>query len=203
LIGDNKTPHEILGWRRIVEQALIGLNLTTGTNQYNMAKQFMQGSALSSFKSVAMVLLTGHKADAIVHGETQLANHPAHKAAGHDHVVFANLQAAVTAVTNHNILEHLGEAYGAQLVTDLLNEVVKNLLPNKALQSVKQHLRREARKPMDMSAIQDIMHIYRINTKEILRCPPAFNTTLVLPRVGSEKWIVKELIPWQRLLLSQ
>jgi len=56
-----------------------------------------------------------------------------------------------------------------------LNEVVKNLLPNKTLQHVKQCLRREARKPVDVGVKQHIMHVCRINTKEIARCPPAFN----------------------------
>jgi len=31
LIGDHKTPREILEWRRNLDRALIGLNLTTGT----------------------------------------------------------------------------------------------------------------------------------------------------------------------------
>ena len=66
------------------------------------------------------------------------------------------------------------------MVTSLLNDVVKELLPNKTLQRVKQHLRREARKPLDMSAKQHIMHTCRINTEEIPRCPPAFNNTQCL-----------------------
>jgi len=58
-----------------------------------------------------------------------------------------------------------------------LNEVVKNLLPNKTLQRVK---RREARKPIDMGVKQHTMHVYRINTEEIARCPPAFDATQCL-----------------------
>jgi len=61
------------------------------------------------------------------------------------------------------------------MVKDLLNGVVKNLLPNKTLQRVKQYLRREGRKPVDMSVKQDIIHICRINTKEIACRPPAFD----------------------------
>jgi len=122
-----------------------------------------------------MVLLTGRKADAIVHAKTQVANHPAHGAAGHDPGVFMNLQAAVVAATRRDVTEHLGKAYSVTVVTDALNEVVKCLLPNKTLQRVKRYLRREARKPLDMSVKQHIMHIYRSNTEEIPCCPPAFN----------------------------
>jgi len=73
-------------------------------------------------------------------------------------------------------MEQLGKAFGPEVVKDTLNDVVKCLLPNTTLQCVKQCLRREARKPLDMSAKQDIMHIYCINTEEIPCCPPAFAT---------------------------
>jgi len=107
LTGDNETPCEILGWRRDVERALIGLDLTAGTTQYNMAKQFMRGSASSCFESASMVLLTCHRAVAIVHAEMAVNNHPAHGAAGHDAGILANLRAAVTAVTNRELVDHL------------------------------------------------------------------------------------------------
>jgi len=69
----------------------------------------------------------------------------------------------VTANTR-DTLDCLTEAYGPEVIRDSLNEVVKNLLPNKTLQRVKRYLRREARKPIDMGVKQCIMHIYRINT---------------------------------------
>jgi len=77
-------------------------------------------------------------------------------------------------------MDHLNKAYGPEVVRDSLNKVVKKILPNKTLQRVKRHFRREARKPLDMSVKQHIMHIYRINSDEIARCPPAFNSTQCL-----------------------
>jgi len=77
-------------------------------------------------------------------------------------------------------MDHLTKACGPEVVKDLLNKVVKNLLPNKTLQRVKRCLRREARKPLDVGAKQHIMHVHRIHTKEIARCPPAFNNTQCL-----------------------
>jgi len=146
------------------------------------------------------------KARAIVAAELARDNYPMATKARH---VIADLTAsciAVTTATTCNTLDHLSEAYGPDVVKDSLNKVVKNLLPSKTLQRVKRYLRREAGKPLDMGVKQYIMHIYRINTKEIARCPPAFNNTQCLtpdeiidillfgtPRVGSAKWIVKDL----------
>jgi len=91
------------------------------------------------------------------------------------HWGLCGLRAAATTATNRDALDHLTKAYGPEVVRDALNKVVKNLLPNKTLQRVKRYLRREARKPVDMSVKQHIMHIYCISTEEIARCPPAFD----------------------------
>jgi len=84
LIGDHETPRDILGWRRNVERALIGLDLNVGTAQYNMSKQFTWGSTLSCSEPAAVILLTAHKADAIVHAKQARDAHPVHGAVGHD-----------------------------------------------------------------------------------------------------------------------
>jgi len=130
--------------------------------------------------STAGVILVNKKANAIVHAEQARDNYPAATDAAHVIADFVALHTAVTTANNRDPLDHLNEAYGAEVVKDLLNEVVKNLLPNKTLQHVKRHLRREARKPLDMSVKQCIMHIYCINTEEIARCPPAHNATQCL-----------------------
>ena len=181
LDGDHETPREILEWRRNVDRAVTGLDLTaTGLAAYNMCKQFMRGSALSAFVAKAGLLLVARKADAIVTAETARDNYPPAADAGHVVAHFAALRTAVITATTRDALDYLTEAYGPDVVKDSLNEVVKNLLPNKTLQRVKRYLRREARKPMDMSVKQYIMHIYRINTEEIARCPPAFDRTQCL-----------------------
>jgi len=107
-------------------------------------------------------------------------NYPVTTEAGHVVADFTALHVAVTTATTHDTLDHLSENYGPDVVKDSLNEVVKNLLPNKTLQRVKRYLRREAGKPLDMGVKQYIMHVYRINTKEIACCPPAFNKTQCL-----------------------
>jgi len=67
LDGDHETPREILEWRRNVERSLTGLDLNgADLASYNMCKQFMRGSALSSFIAKAGALLVTKKAEAIV-----------------------------------------------------------------------------------------------------------------------------------------
>jgi len=181
LDGDHETPREILEWRRNVERALTGLDLNAnGLSSYDMCKQFMQGSALSSFIAKAGAVLVDKKAEAIVAAELARDNCPAATDAGHVIADFNALRAAVVTANTRDPLDHLNEACGPDVVKDSLNEVVKNLLPNKTLQRVKRYLRREERKPLDMGVKQCIKHICCINTKEIARCPPAFDNTQCL-----------------------
>jgi len=181
LDGVHETPREILEWRRNVDRALIGLDLNNnGLSSHNMCKQFMRGSAWSSFIAKAGALLVDKKADAIVAAEPARDNYPPAADAGHAAADFNTLRAAVLTATTRDTLDHLNENCGPEVIEDSLNEVVKNLLPNKTLQCVKRCLRREARKPIDMGAKQCIMHICRINTEEIGRCPPAFDDTQCL-----------------------
>jgi len=176
LDGDHETPREILEWRRNVDRALTGLTLNAaGLAACNMCKQFMRGSALSAFIAKAGTVLVGKKAEAIVAAELARDNCPPATDAGHIVADFNALRAAVLTANTHDTLDYLTEACGPDAIRDLLNEAVKNLLPNKTLQRVQRHLRREARKPIDMGAKQHIMHVCRINTEEIARCPPAFD----------------------------
>ena len=122
-----------------------------------------------------MAILVGKKANDIVHAEMARNKIPAATDPNHDAGIFAGLQGAATTAGAREAPDHLSKRYGPEVVGDLLNKVVKNLLPNKTLQRVKRHLRREARNLVDMSAKQHIMHICRINTEEIACCPPAFD----------------------------
>jgi len=181
LDGDHETPREILEWRRNVERALTGLDLNAnGLSSYDMCKQFMRGSALSSLIAKAGAILVARKADAAVACKLARDNCPPATDAGHVVADCNALRAAVLTATTRDTLDYLSENYGPELIKDSLNEVVKNLLPNKTLQRVKRHLRREARKPVDVGAKQCIMHVYRINTEEIARCPPAFDNAQCL-----------------------
>jgi len=102
LEGDHETARKILEWRRNVERALTGLDLNVnGLSSYNMCKQFMRGSTLSSFIAKAGTILVDKKAEAIVAAEQVRDNYPAATDAGHIIADFNALRAAV--VTAHAI----------------------------------------------------------------------------------------------------
>ena len=102
-------PRKILGWCRKGKRALGGLDFTAGAAQHNMAKQFMRGSALSSYESVEMVLLTDRKANVVVHAEQQLAAHLPVGGGAHDPLVFQGLRDNVANATGCDIIKLLGE----------------------------------------------------------------------------------------------
>ena len=159
----------------------------------------MRGSALSSFIAKAGQILVDKKAEAIVTAELARDNYPPATDVGHIVADFDALRAAVVTAHTPNAWDHLTEAYGPEAVKDSLNKVVKNLLPNKTLRRVKQYLRREARKPMDMGVKQYIMHVYRINTKEIARCPPVFdNAQCLTPDEIIDILLFRTPKSWQR-----
>jgi len=131
-------PREILECHCSVERALTGLDLNAnGLSSCNMCKQFLQGSALSSFIAKAGAVLVDKKAEAIVTAELARDNYPAATDAGHVTADFDALRSAVVTAHMRDTLDHLNEAYGPQVVKDSSNEVVKNLLHNKTLQRVK------------------------------------------------------------------
>jgi len=158
----------------------------------------MQGSALSSFIAKAGTILVDKKAEAIVAAELERDKYPAATDAGHIVADFNALRAAVVTANTRDPLDHLNEAHGPEVVKDSLNEVVKNLLPNKTLQRVKRYLRREARKPLDMGVKQHIMHICRINTEESAHCPPAFDDTQCLTPDERDILLFGTPKSWQR-----
>jgi len=95
LDGDHETPREILQWRHNVDRALTGLDLNAnGLSSYNMCKQFMRGSTLSSFIAKAGAILVNRKAKAIVTAEQTRDNYPAATKPGHIVADFNALRAA-------------------------------------------------------------------------------------------------------------
>jgi len=110
---DHETPHEILEWRRNVERSLTGLDLNAaGLAACKMCKQFMRGSALSSFIAKAGNVLVTKKAEAIVTAELVRDNYPAATDAGHIVADFGALHAAVVTAITRDPLDHLTEACG-------------------------------------------------------------------------------------------
>jgi len=80
--------------------------------------------------------------------------------------------AAMQALTDETVLAQNG---GLQTIQTALNGVVTVLLPNTILQCVERCLRREARKQVDVTVREHLMHVLRVNAQEIPRLPPNFN----------------------------
>jgi len=72
--------------------------------------------------------------------------------------------AAMKAPTDETVL---AQNVRIGIVTAALRQLATVLLPTKILQRVKSHLRREARKPIEMGVRECLMHILRINLQEI------------------------------------
>ena len=84
--------------------------------------------------------------------------------------------------TDRDQVRNNGREHYLQLV-DLdtaTNHVVESLLPRQILAKFKRALRREIRKPAEMSVRTYFQHLMRINNEEIPGMPPAFDRTQCL-----------------------
>ena len=168
--GNGEAARDVIQWFMNVERAFAGLNSNNGQLRYQMIQQFAAGSALSGFNHNAQVLAAPARAALIATAQAAVTADDgtnAARRAGLD-----NHLAAMQALTNETVLAQNG---GLAIITTALNGMMTILLPNKILQRVKRHLRRKARKPVDMPVREHLMHIIRINTQEIPRLPPNFN----------------------------
>jgi len=138
-----------------------------------MMQQFCRGTALSTYNSnVNQLHHNGKAADALV-AQTAVDN-----CVGGDPNTVANSAQALTNAGNKTKEACLSDAGdGECMVTSALNQMMTGFLPNKVLQRVKRHLRREARKPFDMNTKSCCMNITRINSEEIPKLPPKFDET--------------------------
>jgi len=154
-----------------VERAFTGLNSNTGTLRRQMMQQFARGSALSGFNAKVAQLATPTRLQAIATAQTAVNNDD-----GTDVARAGRLAAHLAAMQALTDIAVLGvQGIGVAIIDAAIQEMVTILLPTKILQRVKQCLRREARKPIDMGVRTHLMHIIRINSQEIPRLPPNFN----------------------------
>jgi hypothetical protein len=180
LDGAHDTPREIITWRRNVEKSFVGLHTNTGTTQHQMVQQFCRGTALSTYNHNVLTLFTTVRTNDIAAAQAAVDADD-----GTDAIALAALNQTLadrTAATQETYLAAAGD--GAFVVTTALNEMMTSLLPTKALQRVKRHLRREARKPIDMNVKSYFMHLSRINNEEIPLLPPNYNNA---QRLGNDE----------------
>jgi len=176
--GETETAREVIQWMQNVERAFAGLNSNAGTLRRQMMQQFARGSALSGFDAGVTQLAAPARLQAVPSAQAAVNADNGTDVARAQRL--ANHLAAVQALTDITVLDL--QALGAAVVDAVIQDMVAVLFPTKILQRVNRHLRREARKPVDMGIRTCLMHIIRINSQEIARLPPNFNDAQMLSK---------------------
>jgi len=169
--GNGESGRDVIQWFMNVERAFAGLNSNNGQLRCQMIQQFAAGPALSGFNHNAQVLAAPARATLTATAQAAVAADDGTNAARRT-ALDAQLAAMQALLTNETVLAQNG---GLQIITTALSGMMTVLLPNKILQHVKRHLRRKARKPIDMPVRECLMHIIRIDTQEIPCLPPNFD----------------------------
>ena len=112
--------------------------------------------------------------DAVAIGQAEIEDDRVNNAAGNAAGLAGDLN-TIQGYTETTLLAV--PAHGPVVVFGAINQTMQDLMPTKVLQRVKRYLRREARKPVDMTVRSYLMHLLRINGEEIPRLPPAFANT--------------------------
>ena len=76
--------------------------------------------------------------------------------------------------------------------------MIKNMLPAKALQKVKNYLRRHCRKPHDMKVRSYYQHLLRINREELKLLPPFKSENRLSPEELTDIVLFGTPKSWQR-----
>jgi len=174
--GHGEAAREIIQWCVNVERAFTGLINNNGLLHHQMIQQFACGSAPSRFNSNALAPATPARLHLVATAQVAANRDDGANAARAQGL--ADHLADVQALTNKTV-PAIANAR-TDVVTTALRQLATVLLPAKILQRAKRHLRREARKLVDVTVRECLMHVIRINTQEIPRLPPHFNNAQML-----------------------
>ena len=160
LSGDEPI-RQVLRWRADVDIVYTGLEATTVAARRTLIVRMMRLNPLATFNT-KMSELAGERYNAAL--------------------VAANISDTARGdnrTTDRDQVRNNGREHYLQLV-DLetaTNHVVESLLPRQILPKFKRALRREIRKPAEMSVRTYFQHLMRINNEELPGMPPAFDRT--------------------------
>ena len=159
ILAGTESARTILRWKTAVNQVFTGLNLTDFDTKKPIMETAMRAPALSLFH-------TSLEAQAIVRREVAAENaRVASEAAGASAADQATARDAVLAqgLDRHRHVDQLDAA---------LEFILSSLLPKNILSRVKRSLRRETRKPKDMTVRAYYQHLLRVNYEELPLLPP-------------------------------
>ena len=132
-----------------ISKVITGLNVRNIQDKLRIARTLVEGNALTQLNAGVMK-----------HLEKRY----------NQRVLDAADDAAAQEIVNHGI-DH-ADNYSNDDFQAYLQEMVTKLVPSKALAKVKRYIRRQCRKPTDMSIRQYYQNLFRINTQEIPALPP-------------------------------
>ena len=150
VLDGSETPRQIIRWRASVTKVTTGLNVTTLETKLPIIEAMMRPQPLGIFRQ-SLTACARMAYDTALRGAADNAARQVIIGQGVDH---------------YRVVAHLDTA---------VNMTVTNLLPMKALAKSKRSVRRNMRKPADMTVRQYYQCLNRINTEELPNLPPFGN----------------------------
>ena len=157
ILEGNETPRQILRWHKDVLRVCNGVNAATLETREPIMEACMRPGPLNTF-------------NATTRAYAETAYQAALETAEATDATAGNANASDTVRTN-GVNHYRNDGH----LDVALQEVVTSLLPRKVLAKTKRNLRRDMRKPLDMSVRKCYQAISRINDEELPHLPPFGN----------------------------
>ena len=149
VLQGNESVRQILGWHSQTNKVCTGLNLTTYVTKMPVIESMLNATPLSLFKAA----LTKYQRIRQLERIEAAADDPARDA----------IRAQPLNHDDNCNVEDIGRA---------VKDLVQALLPRRVLARVKRFIRRECRKPADMTVRKYFQNILRLNTEILPKLPP-------------------------------
>ena len=151
--------HILLQWRKDGDKTITGLAVADGVAALHMWESMMTGIALTSFKGRLMTLATEARTEAA-------------EVARQGEIAAGNPEPAQIAARDAILAEHLRDHFAHGQIRQALNHLIQQMVPPKTLLRAKRYMRRECRKPVDMTVRTYYQNLVRMNMEELPHLPP-------------------------------
>ena len=164
-VNGTESVREVLKWQRDLTNIWLGLGTNDGPTRHPIAERTLRGTALSKYTTKLRELITAeHRTQQLDAVATLLTGTPG--------ATLAQRQAARDAVPEPPVTN--------DWVAQSCEAVIEYITPANALPRVKRYLRRNCRKPADMTIREFYTHFCRINIEELPMLPPFAGQTQCL-----------------------
>ena len=152
VLQGNESVRQSLGWHAQIDKVCTGLNLTTYATKVPVIESMLNATPLSLFKAALTKYQRVRQLDRI-------------EAEADDDAKDAIRAQPIDHADNCNVVD----------VDKAVKDVVQALLPRRVLARVKRFIRRECRKPADMTVRKYFQNLLRLNTEILPKLPPFGN----------------------------